>query len=51
MPAPAWRMCGGRFGWIPPELVTDLDPTAGLAEAGMVCDPDRPAVLIAEPHA
>jgi hypothetical protein len=43
-------MCGGHFDWISPGLVTDLNPAAGLAKAGMVRDPDRHAVLIAKPH-
>lgn len=40
----------GRFDWISPGLVGGLEAAAGFAEAGMVRDPDRHALLLAEPQ-
>jgi catechol 2,3-dioxygenase-like lactoylglutathione lyase family enzyme len=40
------RVRRARHDWVSPGLVTGLDPAAGSAEAGMVRDPDRHAVLI-----
>jgi catechol 2,3-dioxygenase-like lactoylglutathione lyase family enzyme len=40
------RVRDARHDWVSPGLVTGLDAAAGPAEAGMVRDPDRHAVLI-----
>jgi catechol 2,3-dioxygenase-like lactoylglutathione lyase family enzyme len=43
------RVRHARHAWVSPGLVTGLDAAAGPAEAGMVRDPDRHAVLIGAP--